>query len=425
MSKIQLQIVECLKSLKSIKDAKEKIKAISEESLTEFETSLNTEVNETCKGYADLIAELVAGKESNKNMTDVDLFSKLQDESMELNDDNWDESTAKLFLASYLKNGGKIEVPTDKLEEKVLIKDLYNLEESNEFASTESYLTNQQRQNLPDTVFLGENKTIPITNKVDVLNYLFLQGKSEENVSSDLIKKVESVALDYGVLQEVGEAVDGKFTTKIYHCPITVLNKESNQVFFPIKIENEEEAKEALELLETISVSYNFSETQKKQVQDFIEEVINEKEFLFNKAPLFNLEKKFTANLTLGTEFLFNSFVKAESNVELKSILSKLVGIARRNEISLEALEEAGKAYSIFGVRVLKKLLSTPTVPKTESAKVEMIPSPLGETSPVTSNETTSLEEQEPKLISLVDEFAATDLIKKAKGASTKSNSRR
>lgn len=329
---------------------------------------------------------------------------KCQDEAVAALGGEWNEASASLAVASYLIRGGVLEATEEEGNKPVLFSELYGLDEADPLAATEAKLTTKQRSTLPGGVFCGPNRSFPVPDKVHAVQALRLLGRYKGPGDKEQIKQC--------ILRKAAKfGVGGKESAELTYFPIeiTVGTDENSKSHYPIEIKSLEDAKEAQDNLETICSIYGLEDGVKAEISKFIVEIVENAEFFFGteaEIPLLENDKEFTSPINLGSEFLLEYFVRHESKNDSNALLAQLVGLARKEGIGLEKMETAGKAYSMFGSSVLRKLLvSAPAQqtteqhdeePQTEQVPVVPILDPVVNTTETSVAEETVTQPEEP-----------------------------
>lgn len=385
------KVKESLLNLSLLPAIKEKLSS-DDSALEVFTAELNKRIDEEVSTFTaadETISLLIKGEEPKAQVLNKEAFIACQDEAVAYTGE-WNEETAKLAIASYLVKGEKFELSAEALSRVCTAEELYNIPSDNEFASLETPYSVSQRESLPEEIFCGPNRTFPVTNRAEALAAIKLSAlQTEESV----IGKIEEAAANFGVF------LDKNSATAIL-API-ILEGKGN--YLPIKITNKESAQLSLDNLDHLSKAYGFAEEVKKSVKQFIEECISHCETLFdNTTPLFKYEEDFSAPIKLGSDFLFEYFVRHEHNDPSREYLAQIVGLVRKEKMDIESIKAAGEPYSVFGTSVLKTLLKAPVeaVAPADSkmeadpstAAIEQIDNPLS-SDEATPSETKRVEE--------------------------------
>lgn len=373
-------IKQVLEDVSKIKDIANRLSEVGTEGEELFKTSLNEQIETALTGFTgsdQLVEQISSGEPPSVTVLNVEAFTKCQDSVTEWLGE-WNKESAKAAVGLYLLMGEKFELSAAELEESCTVAELFDY--AGEGADLKTKYTKKMRENLPDTIFCGEGRTIPVTNKIEAINAFLLAPKESDSI----LEKINEKAANYGVFSE-GE--------KVVLAPIII---EGKTPFLPIKISSVEEAKTGLENLDLIAKAYGLTKEDKTSVQNFIQEAIDKGGEFFERAtPLLEYESDFTDPLKLGKEFLFEYFVRHEFADSSKELLAQIVGMVRKEKVSLETIQEAGKPYNVFGVTVLKSLL---TAPVTDSGKTES--NPPEQTTPVSlehvDNPISVTEEEKP-----------------------------
>ena len=419
MEKLNEQINSCLTSLDKLADVREALTAEGETVLSEFNVALVSRADELCyeKATKTLIEALLKGETTDEaKVNDAELMQKCQDEAMGISNE-WDETTAKLAVASYLTRGGTIETSEEEANKLVTLGELYNLKEGAEWFDKESTISNKQRKTLPDTIFCGENKTYPVTDKASAVRALKLSESLEGETKDAVRKAVFEAANQFGLIAKEDSFV---------HTPImiqTVDSKNEGLTFTPIQIKTVDDAKEALESLPSVQKAYGLEESAVTTVTEFLNDLIANEKHLFDNAefsPLLEGDNKTSKPLILGNEFLMSYFTKHEFQNDEQTTLAKFVGLVRKEGMTLEKLEEAGKPYQVFGSTVLKHLLTSAPA-KTEAAEAATAEGTVVQVTPA-NTPTISAEEADVKETQKTNE---SSLWYKSMGTSKGRNNRR
>lgn len=317
--------------------------------------------------FSELASKLANGEVvEGIDLSDEDLFRKTQDLATDLYE-NWDIEAATAAINLYLIKEGKITTPlVENEDEKLTVGKLYGI--TGEFADLETTLTHKEWKELPETCFVGNNKTIPVIN---LESALFALQITEKSLHGDILIK----AREFGLVS---------VNDKNFICPILI--GEGDTKFEPISIENYTEVAPLLENINTISESYNLSDDKKDQVIKFLEQITEDTFKTIEGAPLFAFTEQSVKPVELGTAFLLDYFIKNEATSDNRNSLVTLVGLVRKLNLNKNQLNEASEAYKVFGTAVLRKFLeSVPeeTVAKVEiqpATTVEMIPDPVAAT---------------------------------------------
>jgi len=382
MEKLTNLIEDCVGSLDKLKGVKAGLEKEGKEILTQFETAFNAKVNEFCveKSTQSVIDALAKTEESTEaKIMDPDLMIKCQDEAMDAMEGEWNADTAKLAVASYLKNGGVLESSEEEANKKLTFGELYNLASTDESFNTEVEFTVKQRQALTTEAFCGPNKSFPVINKLSAVQALEMLEKQTEETAKPIKEAIFEKSKQFGLVEK-----DGSFA----HAPIfidTVNDKKESLQYTPLLIETVEDAKNALENLPLLCKTYGLTDAAKTSVETFLTELVENEKSLFKTEefiPLLQSEKELSKPIELGNEFLMAYFTRHEYKNDEQAMLAKLVGLIRKEGLTLEKLEECGKPYTVFGATVLRKLLTeapkqTPTDEGSNATKVDPVTSPV------------------------------------------------
>jgi len=376
-------IKQVLEDVSKIKDIANKLSEVGDEGEELFKTSLNEQINSAITeftGSDQLIEQISGGEPPSATVLNIEAFTKCQDSVTEWLGE-WNKESAKAAVGLYLLMGEKFELSAEELETKCTVGELFNYE--GEGADLETKYTKKVREGLPDTVFCGEGKTIPVTDKVEAINAFLLAPKESDSILESISEK----AANFGVFSE-GD--------KVVFAPIII---EGSTPFLPIKISSVDEAKENLENLDLIAKSYGLSKEDRTSVQTFIQEAIDRGEEYFNRtSPLLEYESDFSNPLRLGNEFLFEYFKRHEFSDPSKEYLAQIVGMVRKEKVSLETIQEAGKPYNVFGVSVLKSLLLAPVEDSSKNESTPQEQSTPGSLEHVDNPIPISTEEEKPSV---------------------------
>ena len=363
MDKIKEQITKCLGALSSIPAVREELKE-TPEAVTQFEEALSTGVADLCASSSfitpEMIEALVAGEEPVKvKITQTELFIACQDEAMNVSDKEWTESTVKLALASYLSKGGVLEPSEAEGEVLVTIGELFGLDSEDLAFAKESKLNTRSRNNLPEAVFCGPNRSFPVHDKEHAVAALkLIERYTGAGDKSEIRNNILAKAKKFGV--NAGESADSLFYTPIF---ITVVKDGASENYPAANITDKAQAETMLENISALTEKYHLTTENTEALTVFLTDLIENSEFYFTtgeSVPLLNNEKELPSPLCLSNEFLLEYFLRHENNKETNTLLAQIVGLVRKEGISLERIEAAGKPYSIFGTTVLQKLLTTP-----------------------------------------------------------------
>lgn len=319
----------------------------SEEPMTKELNELLTQINlEEVSIDAELITKMVNGDAlSEYTISDIDLFREVQDFIATSNE--WNETAVKNTIALYEKKGGSISLTPAPIDEntKVTLGELYNIE--GDLATLEANLTHKEWKELPDECFAGENRTIPITN-------------FESAVFAS--KLVEKASIASTMLIEYGILLSETFSLS----PIYIKSEKNVHV---LNIKSLEEVSPLLENVDTICESYSLNEDQKSQLVSFLENCTEDTFKNIETSPLFSYTEQSVKPIVLGTEFLVQYFVNNEVSTTRDNLVT-LVGMVRKHNHTKEELDEAYKAYNVFGTSVLRKFLEA-TPAKVEETSTE------------------------------------------------------
>jgi hypothetical protein len=265
-------------------------------------------------------------------------FKKAQDHAMELMGE-MNEATAKLAIHLYKSADENFSIEKDiDPETKVTVGELYaplNLADS--VKETELSLTVGEYKELPDEVFIGEGRTLPVANLESAMFLVSLIDTIEET-NEDLKKKVAKAALKYGL--SYGETVE--------FVPLLVL--EHKLISF------ETAGEEVNKKIDAFASAYGLDEDTVEGAKNFVT-FVNTLQEAEDLAPLVSYEENESGMPTvLDNDFLLSYFKQNEEGAN-RDFLAALVGVVRANKISKEEIDKASKAYSALSTKVLENLL--------------------------------------------------------------------
>jgi hypothetical protein len=320
------------------------------------------------------VTTLVSGEGADQ-IENIELFQKVSEFATEVVGD-WNEAACKFALSLYLANEGTLKENTIPIDEnaKVTVGELYGVEGEN--AALETTLTHKEWNELPDECFVGEGRTIPVTNINSALYaiQLFPEKRSDIGYRS----------VEFGILPTEQDVLIS---------PVFIGAESTN--YHLISIKSTEDVAPLLENVDTICETYSLNEESKSQVIKFLEQITEETFKQVEGAPLFAYTEQSIKPVVLGTAFLLDYFTKNEAASESRTNLVMLVGLTRKLGITKETLNQVFEAYNVFGTSVLRKFLeATPekieesSIPKEEikeehivtPTSVDTIPDPVAAT---------------------------------------------